>query len=179
MRGTHEENYFSHLLYLVFADQCIVYMELSVCQRGPGDLSPGDSAQFFNQIVLDRAWNAGHGGVYVPVTDKTRPNPFLKDPLRDIEVNGNLKLTKINPAFMTRQISQIAKERNGVQFHITSLNPIRPENRASTREKTAMQAFDQGKKEVGEFITGETNDTFFYVAPLLTEKECLQCHACQ
>ena len=49
---------------------------------------------FFDQIVLDdRAWNTSHGGVYVPVTDKTRPNPFMEDPLQDIEVNENLKLT--------------------------------------------------------------------------------------
>lgn len=27
-REAYEENYFPHLLYLVFADRCIVYMEL-------------------------------------------------------------------------------------------------------------------------------------------------------
>ncbi len=134
---------------------------------------------FFGQIVLDRSWNAGHGGVYVPVTDKTQPNPYLKGPLRDIKVNEDLTLTKVNPAFMTRQISQIATDRNGVQFHITSLNPLRPENRASGREESALQAFEQGKREVGEVISGETSDAFFYMAPLLTQKVCLQCHACQ
>lgn len=45
---------------------------------------------FVDQTVLDRTRNADHGEVYASVTDKTRPNPSLEDPLRDIEVNGNL-----------------------------------------------------------------------------------------
>ena len=36
-----------------------------------------------------------HGGVYVPVTIDTQPNPYLEDPLRDIKVNDNLQLTKV------------------------------------------------------------------------------------
>lgn len=32
-------------------------------------------------------------------------------------------LTKINPALMTRQVSEIAMLEEGIQFHITSLNP--------------------------------------------------------
>ena len=30
---------------------------------------------FFEEIVNARAWNAEHGGVYVPITDDTQPNP--------------------------------------------------------------------------------------------------------
>ena len=33
---------------------------------------------FFRFIVLTREWNARHGGVYVPITQKTKPNPYLK-----------------------------------------------------------------------------------------------------
>lgn len=61
---------------------------------------------FFDMMVLTRHWNARHGGVYVPVTEKTQPNPYLDVPMRDIKVNDKLKLTKINPAFMTRLISE-------------------------------------------------------------------------
>jgi hypothetical protein len=82
---------------------------------------------FFDQIIVTRMWNANHGGVYIFVTDEIQPNPYLEDPLRDIEVNENLKLTKVNPAFMTRLLSEIAAQQEGVHFHITSLNPIRPE----------------------------------------------------
>ncbi len=30
---------------------------------------------FFEEVVVSRAWNAAHGGIYVPVTDETQPIP--------------------------------------------------------------------------------------------------------
>ena len=65
------------------------------------------SRAFFQQIVVTRAWNSSHGGVYVPVTDSVRPNPYLDDPQRDIVTDKGVMLTKINPAYMTRQLSEI------------------------------------------------------------------------
>jgi len=132
---------------------------------------------FFQQIEITREWNAGHGGVYVPVTGATAPNPYLKTPRRDIQVDPTLLLTKINPAYMTRQISEIAQTHNNIQFHITSLDPIRPQNLADGREKEALLLFAQGKaKEVGQVIETGDNGTFFYMAPLVTGKACLPCH---
>ncbi len=132
---------------------------------------------FFDQIVLTREWNAFHGGVYVPVTKSTQPNPYLDVPLREIKVNRKLTLTKINPAFMTRQIAEIASKYKGVHFHITSLSPIRPENRPTAREKKALQAFEKGKSEIGEYTGKGSDSSFFYMAPLIAKKVCLQCHA--
>ena len=54
-----------------------------------------------------REWNALHGGVYVPMSTYAESNPYLDDPLRDIKINEKLTLTKINPACMTPQISEI------------------------------------------------------------------------
>jgi hypothetical protein len=132
---------------------------------------------FFNQVLISRSWNAMHGGVYVPVTKDTQPNPYLNDPLRDIEVNEDFKLTKVNPSFMTRQIAEIAAKREGTHFHLTSLKPIRPENRPTPREEKALKAFEKGTQEIGQIVDAESNKTFFYMAPLKTEKECLPCHA--
>ena len=39
---------------------------------------------------------------------------------------------------MTRQISEIAKKESDIQYHITSLKPIRPENKADDWEKKAL-----------------------------------------
>ena len=137
------------------------------------------ASSLFDQLVITRVWNAGHGGVYVPVTNDTQPNPYLDDPARDIEVAQNLKLTKVNPAFMTRQIAEIAAKQEGVRFHITSLKPIRPGNRPTARELRALRAFETGTKKVGEIINEESGSYFFYMAPLKTEKACLKCHAMQ
>ncbi len=131
---------------------------------------------FFAQIVITREWNADHGGVYVPATAETPPNPYLETPLKNIEGNQGLKLTLINPAYMTRQLAEIAERREGIHFHITSLKPIRPENVATPSEKRALESFEQGTKEVGEFVHRGSTTSFFYMAPLKTEKECLKCH---
>ena len=134
---------------------------------------------FFNHIVISRLWNAKHGGVYAPVTAKTQPNPYLDTTLRDIIVNDKLTLTKINPAYMTRQISEIAMKQDGVKFHITSLNPLRPANKPTEKEKEFLKAFENGVKEKGMFIQDGTKSSYFYMAPLVTRKSCLQCHAKQ
>lgn len=134
---------------------------------------------FFDQIVVSRSWNAMHGGVYVPVTKETQPNPYLEDPLRDIKVNDKLLLTKVNPAFMTRQLSEIAEKQQGIHFHITSLKPIRPANKPTSREERALKSFERGGGEFGEIARTGSNSNYFFMAPLKTEKTCMQCHAKQ
>jgi diguanylate cyclase (GGDEF)-like protein len=134
---------------------------------------------FFDQIVITRKWNAQHGGVYVPVTDETQPNPYLPTIGRDLIIDTDLTLTKINPAFMTRQVSEIALQQEGTKFHITSLRPLRPENTPTLREQQALDAFEDGEQEIGEFTDNAGVPSFFYMAPLITEKTCLECHASQ
>ncbi len=130
---------------------------------------------FFKEIETTRLWNAEHGGVYVPVTDKTRPNPYLDIPDRDVITTTGIQLTKINPAYMTRQIAEIAKRENNITYHIASLKPIRPANKADKWETAALTAFENGRKEVLQFIEGAT--AYRYMAPLLIKKACLSCHA--
>ena len=130
----------------------------------------------FKHVVLTRSWNAKHGGVYVPVTAETQPNSYLDGPDRDIVVDARLTLTKINPAYMTRQIGEIAAEHEGIQLHITSLDPIRPENSPSDLERLALQRFEQGDDEYSRFLHEEGEDKYFYMAPLTTTRRCLKCH---
>ncbi len=135
------------------------------------------SRSLFDMVVLTRAWNSKHGGVYVAVTPDTSPNPYLNIPMRDIKINHQLTLTKINPAYMTRQISEIAKSREGIQFHITSLKPIRPENKATELETLYLNKFEEGLTETGQFIKKADKTAFFYMAPLQTRVSCMVCHA--
>jgi diguanylate cyclase (GGDEF)-like protein len=130
----------------------------------------------FSHIHLARRWNAMHGGVYVPITPTTPPNPYLKTPMREIKVNDSLTLTKINPAYMTRQISEIAMAENGMQLRSTSLKPLRPENKPTEQEAVFLKEFAKGVKEAGLFINNKEDVVFFYMAPLKVENTCLQCH---
>lgn len=132
---------------------------------------------FFDMILMTREWNAQHGGVYVPVTDKTPPNPYLEHPQKIIKVNEQLTLTLMNPSYMTRQISEFIAGYKGVQFRITSLRPVRPENSPLPQEKRALMALENGANEVGEFAKKDKDRIFFYMAPLKVEESCLKCHA--
>lgn len=134
---------------------------------------------FFQQIVITRAWNAEHGGVYVPITETVQPNPYLEDPLRDVTTDKGVKLTKINPAYMTRQIAEIASDQSGIKFHITSLVPLRPQNKPTQWEKEWLLSFEEGAKEQGEFIAESNHNVYRYMAPLKVKKSCLKCHAKQ
>lgn len=80
---------------------------------------------------------------------------------------------------MTRQLSEIAENRHGVRFRITSRRPIRPENRPTEWEKYALAKFEDGAKESGEYVKKGPDRTFRYMAPLMTRKTCLKCHAKQ
>ncbi len=126
--------------------------------------------------VLYRRWVAGHGGVYVPVTAKTPPNPYLSHmPERDITTPSGRQLTLINPAYMTRQVHELVDQEYGICGHITSLKPIRPENAPNPWETKALQALERGQREVSSVQQGYMH----LMRPLITEKGCLKCHAVQ
>jgi diguanylate cyclase (GGDEF)-like protein/PAS domain S-box-containing protein len=141
----------------------------------------------FSLIELTRDWNAKHGGVYVPVTEGTQPNPHLKeDPTRDVTGSDGRQYTKINPAYMTRQIAEVAEQASGVRLHITSLKPLRPENRADDWEARALALFERDAEvtEYVEFVErfdfgGRTTPAHRYMAPLHVKKYCLKCHESQ
>jgi len=133
----------------------------------------------FEKDVLYRRWNAALGGVYAPVTGETPPNPYLDTPERDITTLLGKKLTKINPAYMTRQVHELARKTLGVRGHITSLNPIRPANAPDPWETRSLKSFQMGLKEVSSVEGIEGNEYMRLMRPLLTENNCLKCHAAQ
>lgn len=134
---------------------------------------------YFRAIVATRQWNAEHGGVYVVVNDRVQPNMLLNDPLRDLVTASGLRLTKINPAMMTRQISDLLNQGDDLRIRITSLKPIRPENSADIWEIEALTGFEKGNLEhFGLEATGESS-VYRYMAPLFVVAECLDCHAKQ
>jgi len=133
----------------------------------------------FEKDVIYRSWNAGHGGVYAPVTELTPPNPYLDVPERDVTTPSGKELTKINPAFMTRQVHEIGQKKFGAYAHITSLNPIRPQNTPDPWERDALEAFEKGESEMSSLERMDGVMHLRLMRPLLTTKACLKCHAFQ
>lgn len=142
------------------------------------EVAAARARMLFSVVETTRLWNARHGGLYAPVTEDSPPNEWLDDPLRDVDVNGRL-YTKINPAYMTRQMSELMDRRGGLSFRLTSLKPIRPGNAPDPWEAQALRSFQQGGTEVLERVAGEHSDQYRYMGRLLVEEACLQCHANQ
>ena len=130
----------------------------------------------FEKDVAYRRWNAARGGVYAKVDELTPPNPYLKVPHRDIETTAGQQLTLINPAYMTRQVHELVASGGGVRGHITSLDPIRPENAADPWETRALRLFEQGVEEVSGLGEIDGKTYLRLMRPLTTEKVCLKCH---
>ena len=132
-------------------------------------------AALFRLVELTRDWNAHHGGVYVPVTETTRPNPYLEHPRRDLVTRDGMALTMLSPASMTREIAELAEQSDGIRIHITSLNPLRPANAPDPWEVSALRRFETGVPEIVELIPGPV-PVHRYMAPLKVGKACMACH---
>ena len=134
----------------------------------------------FEKDVLYRRWNSSNGGVYVWITPNSQPNPYLKEfPERDLKIDQNRSLTLINPAYMTRQVFELQQSQMGVIGHITSLNPVRPLNKADEWESVALKSFEQGANEASTLTETAGIQYLRLMRPLIVEEKCLQCHASQ
>lgn len=141
------------------------------------EIALSQARALFSQVVDVRDWNARHGGVYVPVTAETPPNPWLEVPDRDETTLSGRQLTLMNPAYMTRQLAELTGLRRGIGMHLTSLNPLRPDNRPDPWERAALEAFERGEVEWVDFAVDAAGaETFRYMAPLPVEESCLRCH---
>jgi diguanylate cyclase (GGDEF)-like protein/PAS domain S-box-containing protein len=163
----------------IFLCALVIYAEFRQIDRQIEMLVRERGSVLFHLVELTRDWNASHGGVYAPVTEETQPNPYLKHPKRDVVTTDGMRLTLVNPAYMTRQIAEVAERVDGVKFHITSLNPLRPANAADPWETEALRLFEQGRNEVlmEQNIAGMP--VHRYMAPLFVKQSCLKCHADQ
>lgn len=145
------------------------------------DVATEGARNMFKMVVMTRAWNAKLGGVYASVTEHVQPNPYLQHPRRDLVTRDGMRLTMINPAYMTRLVAELAQKENGAVFHITSLRPIRPGNAADPWEARALSAFEQGRKEYLDVLPGTAGQgrVLRYMAPLKVTAPCMACHAMQ
>ena len=170
------------LIYLcgVLLFGTLLALEWRLIDRSVAAIARERGAALFSLIETTREWNAMHGGVYVVVDETTQPNPWLQHPARDLQTSDGVRLTMVNPAYMTRQIADLALHADGARLHITSLKPIRPENLADDWEADALARFEAGEREVLALVEGAEEGrgpVHRYMAPLVVREPCLQCHA--
>ncbi|GEM_PF-161837 len=142
------------------------------------EIARNDARSNIEKDLLYRRWNTSHGGVYVPVTERTQPNPYLIVPEREITTSSGQVLTLINPAYMTRQAFE-DQAATGIMAHLTSLKPLNPQNKADPWEEAALVAFEHGATEISSVEIFDGEDYLRLMQPFITEEGCLKCHANQ
>ena len=134
----------------------------------------------YEKDILYRQWNASHGGVYVPATPESPPNPWLAHlPERDVTSTSGKKLTMINPAYMIRQVYARANQEYQIRGNITSLKPMDPLKIPDAWETRALQALEKGAKEVSSVEVLDQKPYLRLLRPFYVEQACLKCHAQQ
>ena len=134
----------------------------------------------FDKDLAFRVWAAGHGGVYVPVTDKIQPSPYLGNiSEQNIVTPSGRQLTLMNPAWMMRELYEQTASRYGVIGHLTSDRLMRDENAPDDWERLALHSFAAGSDEVIEEIDIAGRPYLRFMRPLFVLEECLKCHESQ
>ncbi|MCK5916434.1 MAG: DUF3365 domain-containing protein, partial [Deltaproteobacteria bacterium] len=144
------------------------------------DLARKEALTVFNKDQAFRLWATDHGGVYVPVTELTPPNPNLSHiPDRDIITPGGKSLTLMNPAYMLRQVINQYGDLYKVMGKITSLKLLNIINEPDAWERQALQSFDDGVEEVFAVELVEGDPFLRLMRPMHTINGCLKCHESQ
>lgn len=143
-------------------------------------LARSEVRTIFNKDLSFRKWVTSHGGVYVPVTDKTQPNPGLSHiPERDIDTPSGRKLTLMNPAYVMRQVMADYSALYGGKGKLTSLKLINNNNAPDAWERAALLRFEQGEREIAEFSDIDGQPYLRQIGALIVEPGCLKCHGIQ
>ncbi|MCK4709472.1 MAG: DUF3365 domain-containing protein, partial [Gammaproteobacteria bacterium] len=134
--------------------------------------------QYFKDVSF-RKWASKHGGVYVPVTEDTQPDPYAGFlPERDVVTPSGRTLTLINPALMARQLNEMTTPEHTAHAHaqLTSLKPINPQNTPDPWESDAIRLFNQGIQEVTEVSNIQGSPYLRLIRPIVMTQQCLNCH---
>ncbi len=156
------------------------YQHYSIYQHRIVSLAKSEADISYNKDLVYRRWVAKQGGVYVKVSDYTKPNPHLNHiQNRDITTTDGDKLTLVNPSYMTRQVDELAAKQYGAKGHITSLNPLRPENAPLQWEKECLEKLTSDSGEIVNIDKKGDEEFLHVIYPMIAEKNCLKCHGQQ
>lgn len=153
------------------------YFYVSIEKDRTLELAQKEAVTVFNKDKAFRYWGTRHGGVYVPTTEDTPPNPALSHMQeRDIVTELGTRLTLLNPAYMMRQIMEEYEDSYDVKGHITSLKLLNEDNSPDDWERMALEEFEKGVSEVFEVVEDNGHSWLRLIKPMITKTACLKCH---
>ncbi len=177
----HSKDGRPHALLFATCWTIIIILSLSwnISQRKQEiiQVATNEAKTIFEKDFVYYQWATSHKGVYVPITEKTTPNPYLKHlPESNAVTSTGEPLTLVNPEYMIRQVYEMKSDRLGALGHITSLDPIRDENAADTWESVALESFEEGTAQVSSVEQINGQPYLRLMRPMVTETGCLKCH---
>ncbi|MDF1614931.1 sensor histidine kinase [Desulfurivibrio dismutans] len=155
------------------------FWDLRLAREHMEELAIKEARSNFNKDLSFRLWASRHGGVYVPVDERTQPSPGLEHlPERDILTPSGRQLTLMNPAYMLHQMMAEYGDYYGVHGRIVGFRPINPINAPDYWERSALSRFQQGAEEVLEFFP-DGDLRLRLMRPIEARESCLKCHTVQ
>lgn len=143
------------------------------------ELAKNTAKTALNKDLATREWIISHGGVYVPINNKTPSSPWLSHvPERDIHTPSQKALTLMNSSYVLRQMMEDYGTLYGEKTRISSLKPLNPGNKANLWEEKALRYLQANptKTDFYELYQSNEGDYIRMMIPMLVEKSCLKCH---
>ncbi|HIE25120.1 MAG TPA: DUF3365 domain-containing protein [Anaerolineales bacterium] len=116
-----------------------------------------------SEMTLTREWISSYNGVWT----KTPGDYYLKTE------DGYYQKS---PAMVTKELSDLSRDKRGYSFHITSLILTNPENFPDTFEHNALIQFESNFEPVAEIDRNGDEPVFRLIFPLEVKASCLECH---
>lgn len=183
--NTHRYLYiFSLTIFILWSALAVISGRIGIAKerRKTIELAKKEAIITYNKDQAFRLWGTEHGGVYVPVSQGTPPNPYLSHvPERDITTPSGRRLTLMNPAYMMRQVMDHYQKFYGTKGHLTSLNTLNPINKPDEWESSALAALENERAEEILLVdlAGGSQASLRILRPMYTQKGCLKCHGIQ
>ncbi len=125
-----------------------------------------------------RVWATKLGGLYVPVTPETPPNPYMAMiPDRDAKTQSGTDITLYNPATMLRMLMETQSELYGIRARITGEQVLNPVNAPDDWERKALAIVGRTLADYSEVTEVGGVPVLRRMQPMMMEEGCLKCHA--
>ncbi len=133
---------------------------------------------FFDQILTTRAWNASHGGVYVPITGRDLAQSLSPRPRSRSFDRGREKADQDKPCLYDQADFRDCRrsQRGAFPYHQPAADPARKCRRCMGTRRPSVPSRPRARRSWRNSMAQTAEVNFRYMAPLWVEKSCLPCH---
>lgn len=124
-------------------------------------------------ILNLKTWNDFYDGIYVVKRPEIVENTYIDNDL--LHGENNTTLIRINHGWMLRLLSE-HNRKNKYFFKISSLHPKNPLNKAHGFEERALNFLERNRNATSYYEFDEGRKQLYYLEPLRTREQCVQCH---